>query len=125
MLLWCHGSRINIATMLSVALQAFLPQLGLDLTLKGKPGKILSMSSIYGSYTLPFSVRRPATPSRLTLTPHMLWDAANKPHADVVAIHAMLGGLCCALPAAAVHNPGLGMHAVGLLGQQGRPECAV
>ena len=42
--------------MLWAALQAFLPQLGLDLTLKGKPGKILNMSSIYGSYTLPFSV---------------------------------------------------------------------
>ena len=55
-------SRMNTATMLWAALQAFLPQLGLDLTLKGKPGKILNMSSIYGSYTLPFSVRRPAIP---------------------------------------------------------------
>ena len=25
----------------------------------------------------------------------------------------------------ALHDPGLGMHAVGLLGQQGRPERAV
>ena len=37
-------------------MQAFLPLLGTDLTLKGTPGKILNMSSIYGSYTLPFSV---------------------------------------------------------------------
>ena len=37
-------------------MQAFLPLLGTDLTLKGKPGKILNMSSIYGSYTLPFCV---------------------------------------------------------------------
>ena len=37
-------------------MQAFLPLLGTDLTLKGNPGKILNMSSIYGSYTLPFSV---------------------------------------------------------------------
>ena len=47
------------------------------------------------------------------------------PSADVITAQVMLGGLCCALPAAAVHNPGLGMHAVGLLGQQGRPERAV
>lgn len=37
-------------------LQAFLPLLGTDLTLKGKPGKILNISSIYASYTLPFCV---------------------------------------------------------------------
>lgn len=49
---------MNTESMLCTALQAFLPQLGLDLTLKGKPGKILNMSSIYGSYTLPFSVRQ-------------------------------------------------------------------
>ena len=47
--------------MLWAALQAFLPQLGLDLTLEGKPGKIINMSSVSGSYTLPFSVRHPAT----------------------------------------------------------------
>ena len=40
-------------------MQAFLPLLGTDLTLKGKPGKILNMSSIYGSYTLPFCVSFP------------------------------------------------------------------
>ena len=67
--------------MLWAALQAFLPQLGLDLTLKGKPGKIVNMSSVSGSYTLPFSVSLTATPRRwkLALTPHMLWDAANVP----------------------------------------------
>ncbi len=43
----------------SDAMQAFLPLLGTDLTLKGKPGKILNMSSIYGSYTLPFCVSVP------------------------------------------------------------------
>ena len=37
-------------------LQAFLPLLGTDLTLKGKPGKILNISSIYASYTIPFCV---------------------------------------------------------------------
>ena len=42
-------------------MQAFLPLLGTDLTLKGKPGKILNMSSIYGSYTLPFSVSPTST----------------------------------------------------------------
>ena len=62
---------MNAEAMLRAALQAFLPQLGLDLTLKGKPGKILNMSSIYGSYTLPFSVRPPAAFCQLTLTPHM------------------------------------------------------
>ena len=45
-------------------MQAFLPLLGTDLTLKGNPGKILNMSSIYGSYTLPFSV------SPTTISPH-------------------------------------------------------
>lgn len=44
------------------AVQAFLPLLGTDLTLKGKPGKILNMSSIYGSYTLPFCVSVPLNP---------------------------------------------------------------
>ena len=58
--------------MLWAALQAFLPQLGLDLTLKGKPGKIVNMSSVSGSYTLPFSVSLTATPRQLALTPHML-----------------------------------------------------
>ena len=41
---------------LMYGLQAFLPLLGTDLTLKGKPGKTLNISSIYASYTLPFSV---------------------------------------------------------------------
>ncbi|CAK0733227.1 hypothetical protein CVIRNUC_000244 [Coccomyxa viridis] len=45
---------VNLVAQLIVT-KAFLPQLGLDLTLKGKPGRILNMSSIYGSYTLPFS----------------------------------------------------------------------
>ncbi|CAK0786635.1 hypothetical protein CVIRNUC_009849 [Coccomyxa viridis] len=45
---------VNLIAQVSVT-QAFLPLLGTDLTLKGKPGKILNMSSIYGSYTLPFS----------------------------------------------------------------------
>ena len=49
---------MSTESLLWTALQAFLPQLGLDLTLKGKPGKIINMSSIYGSYTLPFSVRQ-------------------------------------------------------------------
>ncbi|CAL5222033.1 g4326 [Coccomyxa viridis] len=44
---------VNLIAQVSVT-QAFLPLLGTDLTLKGKPGKILNMSSIYGSYTLPF-----------------------------------------------------------------------
>lgn len=43
--------------MRGVHAQAFLPLLGTDLSLAGKPGKVLNMSSIYGSYTLPFSVR--------------------------------------------------------------------
>lgn len=37
--------------------QAFLPLLGTDTSLQGKPGRVLNMSSIYGSYALPFSVR--------------------------------------------------------------------
>ena len=37
--------------------QAFLPLLGMDTSLQGKPGRVLNMSSIYGSYALPFSVR--------------------------------------------------------------------
>lgn len=41
---------------LTRGLQAFLPLLGTDLTLKGKPGRILNISSIYASYTLPFCV---------------------------------------------------------------------
>ena len=45
----------SLAVCCAVA-QAFLPLLGTDLTLKGQPGKILNMSSIYGSYTLPFCV---------------------------------------------------------------------
>ena len=50
--------------------QAFLPLLGTDLSLSGPPGKILNMSSIYASYTLPFAV----TPRRtlmLLLSPLM------------------------------------------------------
>ena len=70
---------MSIVSLLWAALQAFLPQLGLDLTLKGKPGKIVNMSSVSGSYTLPFSVSLTATPRQLALTPHMLWDAANRP----------------------------------------------
>ena len=67
--------------MLWAALQAFLPQLGLDLTLMGKPGKIVNMSSVSGSYTLPFSVSLTATPRRwqLALTPRMLWNAVSGP----------------------------------------------
>jgi hypothetical protein len=37
--------------------QAFLPLLGTDLSLAGRPGRILNMSSIYASYTLPFQAR--------------------------------------------------------------------
>ena len=37
--------------------QAFLPLLGMDASLEGPPGRVLNMSSIYGSYALPFSVR--------------------------------------------------------------------
>ena len=55
----------------------------------------------------------------------MLWAAANRPPADVVAIHVMLVGHCCASCAAALHYPGLGVHAVSLLGQQGGPERTV
>ena len=50
------SSKGAISDGLSTSVQAFLPLLGTDLTLKGKPGKILNMSSIYGSYTLPFCV---------------------------------------------------------------------
>lgn len=39
------------------AAQAFLPLLGMDASLQGKPGCIVNMSSIYGSYALPFSAR--------------------------------------------------------------------
>ena len=35
-------------------LQAFLPQLGADATLKGPPGRIINMSSISGKYSAPF-----------------------------------------------------------------------
>ncbi|CAK0733234.1 hypothetical protein CVIRNUC_000245 [Coccomyxa viridis] len=45
---------VNLVAQLIVT-KAFLPQLGLDLTLMGKPGKIVNMSSVSGSYTLPFS----------------------------------------------------------------------
>lgn len=38
----------------SMRRQAFLPLLGTDLSLAGRPGKILNMSSIYASYTLPY-----------------------------------------------------------------------
>ena len=38
----------------NVLAQAFLPLLGTDLSLRGPPGKIINMSSIYASYTLPF-----------------------------------------------------------------------
>ena len=53
---------LNMGQMCADAVQAFLPLLGTDLTLKGKPGKILNMSSIYGSYTLPFCVSVPSIP---------------------------------------------------------------
>ena len=70
---------MSIEGLLWAALQAFLQQLGLDLTLKGKPGKIVNISSVSGSYTLPFSVSLTATPRQLALTPHMLWDAVKGP----------------------------------------------
>ena len=41
----------------NICVQAFLPLLGTDLTLSGPPGKILNVSSVYASYTLPFAVR--------------------------------------------------------------------
>ena len=114
---------MNTESVLWAALQAFLPQLGLDLTLKGNPGKILNMSSIYGSYTLPFSVRQiPDGPLQCLTRFGML--QTDSP-ADAITIHAMLGGLCCPLGAAAPHDPGLCVHAVSLLGQQGRAERAV
>ena len=47
-------SRVTFAF---VGEQAFLPLLGTDTSLQGKPGRVLNMSSIYGSYALPFSVR--------------------------------------------------------------------
>lgn len=43
--------------MCTIHMQAFLPLLGTDLTLSGPPGKILNISSVYASYTLPFAVR--------------------------------------------------------------------
>lgn len=42
--------------MVLLCAQAFLPQLGTDLSLRGRPGKILNSSSIYGSYALPFTI---------------------------------------------------------------------
>jgi len=45
--------------------QAFLPLLGMDASLEGPPGRVLNMSSIYGSYALPFSVRACAPRLRL------------------------------------------------------------
>ncbi|EIE23143.1 NAD(P)-binding protein [Coccomyxa subellipsoidea C-169] len=45
---------VNLVAPVAV-IQAFLPLLGTDLTLRGNPGKILNMSSIYGTYTFPFS----------------------------------------------------------------------
>ncbi len=70
-------------------MQAFLPLLGTDLTLKGKPGKIFNMSSIYGSYTLPFSVSPTSAslhaegalaPSQMAMSWHCLWP--SDPYAD-------------------------------------------
>lgn len=38
-------------------MQAFLPLLGTDLTLRGEPGRLINNASIFGGYGLPFSVR--------------------------------------------------------------------
>ena len=54
--------------------QAFLPLLGMDASLQGKPGCIVNMSSIYGSYALPFSVPRSA--AMLTGVLFTLWYCA-------------------------------------------------
>jgi hypothetical protein len=42
--------------MVLLCAQAFLPLLGTDLSLRGRPGKILNNSSIFGRYALPFTV---------------------------------------------------------------------
>ncbi|CAL8466323.1 g5859 [Coccomyxa elongata] len=55
---------VNLVAQMSV-IQAFLPLLGTDLTLNGKPGRILNNTSIYGSYTLPFMTAYAASKAAL------------------------------------------------------------
>ena len=70
--------------------QAFLPLLGMDASLQGKPGCIVNMSSIYGAYALPFSVRatRPCLPGlpRPRNTPWPV-PASHVPQQGVIIVH--------------------------------------
>ncbi|KAK9835339.1 hypothetical protein WJX81_003566 [Elliptochloris bilobata] len=57
---------VNVVGQVAVT-QAFLPLLGMDASLQGKPGCVVNMSSIYGSYALPFSGPYSASKAALNL----------------------------------------------------------
>ncbi|CAL8465376.1 g4912 [Coccomyxa elongata] len=76
---------VNLVAQVSVT-QAFLPLLGTDLKLSGNPGKILNMSSIYGSYTLPFSTAYSASKAGLNAVSEGLRRELKPFGIDVVII---------------------------------------